>query len=166
VVAHAENGDGAAAPWSATVTEVLGCVDFSDASDAVVAEAARLARQAGDRLHLLHVAASESALAGYDEGPVAVHTRDDRAHELTDEHHRLRELAERHATDGLEIIPLLVMGPTVETIVAEAERIDAATVVVGSHGHGALRRLLLGSVSQGVVRHCPRPVVIVPVGER
>ena len=33
----------------------------------------------------LHVAAGESALAGYDEGPVAVHTRDDRAHQLTDE---------------------------------------------------------------------------------
>jgi nucleotide-binding universal stress UspA family protein len=148
------------------MAEVLGCVDFSDASDAVVREAVRLARQAGNRLHLVHVAAGEPALAGYDEGPVAVHTRDERAHELTDEHHQLRELAERFATDGLEIVPLLIMGPTVETIVAEADRIDAATIVVGSHGHGALRTLLLGSVSHGVVRHSSRPVVIVPVGER
>jgi nucleotide-binding universal stress UspA family protein len=148
------------------VAEVLGCVDFSDASDAVVVEAVRIARQSGNRLHLLHVAASESALAGYDEGPVAVHTRDERAHELTDEHHRLRELAATYATDGLEIVPLLIMGPTVETIVAEADRIDAATIVVGSHGHTALRKILLGSVSHGVVRHSTRPVVIVPVGER
>lgn len=146
--------------------EVLGCVDFSDASDAVVAEAVRIARESGNRLHLLHVAAGESALAGYDEGPVAVHTRDERAHELTDEHHRLRELAAENATDGLEIVPLLIMGATVETIVAEADRIDAATIVVGSHGHSKLRKLLLGSVSEGVVRHASRPVVIVPVGER
>ena len=146
--------------------EVLGCVDFSDASDAVVVEAVRLARQSGNRLHLVHVAADESALAGYDEGPVAVHTRDERAHELTDEHHQMRQLAERFGVEGLEIVPLLIMGPTVETIIAEADRIDAATIVVGSHGHGALRKLLLGSVSQGVVRHSKRPVVIVPVGER
>ena len=146
--------------------EVLGCVDFSDASDAVVTEAARVARQSGNRLHLLHVAADESALAGYDEGPVAVHTRDERAHELTDEHHRLRELAATYATDGLEIVPLLIMGATVEVIVAEADRIEAATIVVGSHGHSKLRKLLLGSVSEGVIRHSRRPVVIVPVGER
>lgn len=148
------------------MAEVLGCVDFSDASDAVVVEAARIARQSGNRLHLVHVAAEEPALAGYDEGPVAAHTRDDRAHELTDEHHRLRELAARFGTDGLDIVPLLIMGPTIETIIAEADRIDAATIVVGSHGHGALRKLLLGSVSQGIVRHSSRPVVIVPVGER
>lgn len=146
--------------------EVLGCIDFSDASDAVVTEAVRIARQSGNRLHLLHVAADESALAGYDEGPIAVHTRDDRAHQLTEEHHRLRELAAAHATDGLEIVPLLIMGATVDVIVAEAERIGAATIVVGSHGHSKLRKLLLGSVSEGVVRHSTRPVVVVPVGER
>jgi nucleotide-binding universal stress UspA family protein len=148
------------------VPEVLGCVDFSDASDAVVAEAVRIARLSGNRLHLLHVAAGESALAGYDEGPVAVHTRDDRAHQLTDEHHRLRELAATYATDGLEIVPLLIMGATADVIVAEADRLDASTIVVGSHGHSKLRKLLLGSVSEGVVRHSTRPVVIVTVGER
>lgn len=148
------------------MAEVLGCVDFSDASEAVIVEAARISRLSGNRLHLVHVAAGEPALAGYDEGPVAVHTRDERAKELTDEHHRLRELAAAYATDGLEIVPLLLMGATVDTILAEADRIDAATIVVGSHGHGALRKLLLGSVSQGIVRHSTRPVVIVPVGEQ
>jgi nucleotide-binding universal stress UspA family protein len=166
VARHGDHADQAVERERSAMTEVLGCVDFSDASDAVVVEAVRLARSAGNRLHLIHVAAGEPALAGYDEGPVAAHTRDDRAHELTDEHHRLRELAATYATDGLEIVPLLIMGPTVETILAEAERIDAATIVIGSHGHGALRKLLLGSISQGVVRHSPRPVVIVPVGER
>jgi nucleotide-binding universal stress UspA family protein len=38
---------------------------------------------------------------------------------------------------------------------------DAALLVVGSHGHGALLDMLLGSVSSHVVHHCPCPVLVV-----
>ena len=152
------------------MSEVLACVDFSDASDAVVREAARLALTADHRLHLIHVAAAESELAGYDEGPVAAHTRDDRAGQLQDEHAAMRELAERVQADPdgpeLRVIPIIAMGPTVAKILDEAERIDAGTIVVGSHGHSGLHHLLLGSVSEGLIRHSPRPVVVVPVGQR
>jgi nucleotide-binding universal stress UspA family protein len=42
---------------------------------------------------------------------------------------------------------------------AEQEGFDA--VVVGSHGKGRLKRLVLGSVSEHVVRHSPCPVLVV-----
>lgn len=148
------------------MSEVLACIDFSDATDGVVREAARLAGLADGRLHLLHVAMPEPELAGYDRGPVAAHDRGDRAHELLDEHHRLREVATPLEAGGLHVVPLLVMGETVDTILAEADRIDADTIVVGSHGHSKLHHLLLGSISEGVVRHSTRPVVVIPVGER
>jgi nucleotide-binding universal stress UspA family protein len=150
------------------VSEVLACVDFSDATDAVAREGARLATTAEQRLHLIHVAAAEAELAGYDKGPVAVHTRDDRADGLRDEHHALRELAARLEADvpGLHVVPIMAMGPTVAKILDEAERLDAGTIVVGSHGHGGLHHLLLGSVSEGLIRHSPRPVVVVPVAQR
>jgi nucleotide-binding universal stress UspA family protein len=47
-----------------------------------------------------------------------------------------------------------------ETIAGEAERRDAAAVVVGSRGRGRVKALL-GSTTQGLLRHTRRPVVVV-----
>jgi nucleotide-binding universal stress UspA family protein len=41
---------------------------------------------------------------------------------------------------------------------------DAELVVVGSHGAGRLRRLMLGSVSAQVSQHARCPVVVIPAG--
>jgi len=45
-------------------------------------------------------------------------------------------------------------------ICALADELGAAAVVIGSRGHGGLRRAVLGSVSDHVVRHAPCPVVV------
>jgi nucleotide-binding universal stress UspA family protein len=50
--------------------------------------------------------------------------------------------------------------------VETAEERDAAAVVVGSRGLTALRSAVLGSVSYGVVHHCKRPVLVVPLPVR
>jgi len=145
------------------MSEVLACIDFSSATDAVIAEAVRLAQGLGGHLHLLHVAAEEPIIGGYDKDPIGTYTRDDRAHELLDEHHRLREIAAGLETDDLQVMPLLVMGSTVDKILEEARRIDATQIVVGSHGRSGLLHLLLGSVSESVLRHAECPVVVVPI---
>ncbi|MBJ7519209.1 MAG: universal stress protein [Solirubrobacteraceae bacterium] len=51
--------------------------------------------------------------------------------------------------------------PTWHGIVALADEVDASVIVVGSRGHGGLRSALLGSVSQGVVHHAHRPVLVI-----
>jgi nucleotide-binding universal stress UspA family protein len=48
-----------------------------------------------------------------------------------------------------------------ETIAAEAERLDAAVIVIGSRGLGRMKSRLLGSTSQGLLRHTRRPVIVV-----
>jgi nucleotide-binding universal stress UspA family protein len=52
-------------------------------------------------------------------------------------------------------------GRAEEEIVELAEEIGAGMIVMGSRGHGRLRRALLGSVSDAVVRHAHCPVTIV-----
>jgi nucleotide-binding universal stress UspA family protein len=48
-----------------------------------------------------------------------------------------------------------------EEIVELAQSLDVGLIVMGSRGHGRIRRALLGSVSESVVRHAPCPVIIV-----
>lgn len=146
--------------------EVLACLDFADVAAPVLDTAAELATALGGRLHLLHVAAEEPELAGYDKDSIATFTREDRARQLLDEHHELRARADELTAQGLEVVPLLVMGSTVEKVLEEADALDASYIVVGSHGHGGLHHLLLGSVSEGLARKSHRPVVLVPVQHR
>jgi nucleotide-binding universal stress UspA family protein len=55
---------------------------------------------------------------------------------------------------------VVVEQPAVAAILAEAGRAAADVIVVGSRGHGALGRLILGSVSRGVVRQAGIPVLV------
>ena len=52
-------------------------------------------------------------------------------------------------------------GPASAEIIAEAESWDADLVVIGTRGHGLLKRLLLGSTARTVLHHAPMSVLIV-----
>ena len=55
----------------------------------------------------------------------------------------------------------VVDGPTVDAILARAQRVGARAIVLGSHGHGPIARLLLGSISLGVVRQMKHAALVV-----
>jgi nucleotide-binding universal stress UspA family protein len=57
--------------------------------------------------------------------------------------------------------PHLKAGGVPHEIVALAEDIGAGLIVMGSRGHGGIRRALMGSVSDAVVRHAHCPVLVV-----
>jgi nucleotide-binding universal stress UspA family protein len=144
------------------LSEILVCVDFSDGSERVLTEAARLASGLGATIHLLHAAAPEPGFVGYDK-PGGPNDRDRRADELLDEHQALRTLGDAIAETGVAVKPLLVKGATLEVILGEAGRLGADVIVVGSHGHGAMHRFLVGSTADALVRQSDRPVLVVPV---
>ena len=77
--------------------------------------------------------------------------------------HRVADEGVRIAIEaGLHATPLAVEadGPVWSTILETADRHDAATIVMGSHGLIGLRSTLLGSVSNAVVHHTDRPTLI------
>jgi nucleotide-binding universal stress UspA family protein len=59
----------------------------------------------------------------------------------------------------------LVMGAPVDAILDLGEELGADLIVMGSRGHGPLARLILGSVSEGVVHHASCPVLVLRGGK-
>ena len=52
-----------------------------------------------------------------------------------------------------------------ETIVSDADEVEAKAIILGTRGLTGLKSLMLGSVSHAVVQHADRPVIIVPSPE-
>jgi nucleotide-binding universal stress UspA family protein len=65
------------------------------------------------------------------------------------------------ALGGVDVATRVEVGDAGPMIVWVAEQIGADVVVVGSHGRGALKRFVSGSVSEHVVHHSPCPVLVV-----
>lgn len=136
-------------------------IDFSAGTEKVLATALDLAKATGAAIRLLHVAPPDPDFVPYDAGPAVV--RDQVARDLRAEHRSLQRAAAKLNESGIQTSARMVMGPFVETIVEQADQTLANMIVIGSHGHGALFRMVLGSVSEGVVRQTDCPVLVVPI---
>jgi nucleotide-binding universal stress UspA family protein len=76
------------------------------------------------------------------------------------------QLAERLRACGHQVETRLEMGSTVDTILESITDMEVDLVIMGSHGHGALYDLVIGSVSEEVIRRSSVPVLIVPTRSR
>ena|SRR5256885_1209367 len=65
------------------------------------------------------------------------------------------------ALTGCDVDERTEVGDVATTICRVAEEIPADVIIVGSHGRTGLKRMVLGSVSEHVVRHAPCPVLVV-----
>ena len=139
---------------------VLVAVDLSSASERVVATAAKVASVIKGKVFVLHCAEPDPAFVGYEAGPATV--REQVAAEYHEEHRSVQALSARLEEVGVDATALLVRGPVVETILNEAVRLGAELIIVGSHGHGAVYDLLVGSHSAGLLRRSSFPVLVVP----
>jgi nucleotide-binding universal stress UspA family protein len=91
--------------------------------------------------------------------------------ELTEaEHKRLAKLlasvADIAEAAGVSCTTVAADGFVVEEICRRASDYDAQLIVVGSHGWGAAKRFLSGSVSTGLVHQAPCPVLVVRAPQR
>jgi nucleotide-binding universal stress UspA family protein len=67
---------------------------------------------------------------------------------------------------GLDDVELMaIVGQPGYAICELAESLPASVVVVGTSGHGGLRRAVMGSTSDHIIRHAPCPVLVQGVGQ-
>jgi nucleotide-binding universal stress UspA family protein len=80
---------------------------------------------------------------------------------------RAEQGAELARNSGLEAQARICVrdGSIAETILAQADQLDAEAIVLGTRGLTGLKSLLLGSVSHAVLQRADRPVVVVPSPE-
>jgi nucleotide-binding universal stress UspA family protein len=140
--------------------DILVPIDFSSVTEEVLGHAQVLSGAFSGKLWLLHVAAPDPDFVGYSAGPQSV--RDQMAKIFHQEHQQLQGEAETLRESGIDATAVLAQGPTIETIMEEAERRKVDMIVLGSHGHGAVHQLLVGSVSEGVLHRATCPVLVVP----
>ena len=140
-------------------TRVLVATDRSSEAALAAQSAVELCEKTGSELHVVHVGEYLSTFYAYTEEEPA-ELRDNAQRLLDEEVERIRaeggQIAEAH----------LRLGRPAEQIVTLSEELGVGIIVVGSRGLGALRRAVLGSVSESVVRHAHCPVFVVRTDER
>lgn len=140
--------------------KILAAIDLSPATFKVLDVARQHSSLAAASLYLVHVVDPDPAFVGYEAGPQTV--RDQMAKRFRHEHEECQKFAAEMREKGINATALVVQGATSETILEEAARLGADLIVVGSHGHGAMYQMLVGSVSEGVIRGAKCPVIVVP----
>lgn len=151
---------------------LLVAIDFSEITEAVIDHTRTLASALKAEVFLLHVIAPSTPVLDIETDP-------DTAHPLQESeilpgvtvtenrtHLQLHELAEKLRLNGISVSAHLAYNDEVDAIIKAAETFEAGMIVLGSHGHGAFYHLLIGSVSEGVIRKATCPVIIVPSGRK
>jgi nucleotide-binding universal stress UspA family protein len=135
----------------ASPTSILAAIDYSETSPLVVQHAVDVARQRNaQQLHFVHVhLASQDDQAG-------------EAHRAKLEAWLEPWLQGTHGTPYAAVVVAHDEGGNPAAVIVEmASDLNAAVVVVGTHGRKGFQRLLMGSVAEAVMRHAGCPVLVV-----
>jgi nucleotide-binding universal stress UspA family protein len=139
---------------------ILAAIDFSNVTNLVIAEAATLARALGGKVVLVTVLVEPVFLKEY-AAPQKSIAKITVAHERA-VRNRLAAVQERLQSEFVPAETVVRRGNAALHILEEAQKRDAAFIVIGSHGHTAFFELVLGSTTQAVLKRARQPVVIIP----
>lgn len=145
-------------PVPTKIERVLVPVDFSPHSETAVRNAIEVCRTYGSRLHLVHVFEQPVTPEVYLGGGSVFGL--DFSRQEASLRQALADLARRMGADDSAELHLRE-GRAVSGILATAEEISADLIVIATHGLGGLTHVLLGSVTDKVVRRAPCPVLTV-----
>lgn len=136
---------------------ILALIDFSDVTPTVMNHARHLARAFESEVSLFHVVAPDPVVGDFAAAPVP-------SDGYQEQKEQLFVLRDELAALGIRATAEQHVGPVVDTIIAHIRPLNPDLVIMGSHRHGALYDLLVGSVTKGIIRHAAWPVLLVPPG--
>jgi len=141
---------------TSTIGRILVPLDGSELAEAILEPVSALARASDATLVLAHVIASSLLPGGtLPLGPV------DTARVRTQAEAYLEGAAERVRAAGLQADVHLVERETPAAAIPEmADEVGADLIALATHGYGGLRRMVLGSVADKVLRASRRPLLV------
>lgn len=139
--------------------------DFSGCANHAAALARDVAKLHGARLVLLHVAELPAMIGPGtavvpDEGGTPISVRD---YALRSSDAHLEDLAKRLRADGVEVSYASRLGNVASEIEEAVGREKADLIVMGTHGRSGLAHIVLGSITEKIVRYAKVPVLTVRV---
>ncbi|MEI6691457.1 MAG: universal stress protein [Chlorobium sp.] len=156
--------------------KLLVAIDFSELADRVILAAEKLAKTVKAQVFLLHVIPPPSPIIDAPPEVEAFRPSEEifrnkkfpPSSPLFDfpESTKLTEFAEQLQVSGIDTAIIVEQNDEVTAIIEASEKNGVDMIMLGSHGHGALFHLLIGSVSEGVIRRATCPVIIVPSKKR
>ncbi|HWQ27084.1 MAG TPA: universal stress protein [Chlorobaculum sp.] len=137
------------------IKKIICPVDFSDLSRKAMQYANEFARLSDAKVFLVGVVENDPTI-NYSHGLEK---------ERADEEQKLATLIDEEQMAGIVADYAIYEGFAEECILDYAKRQDADIIIMGSHGRRGLKRMILGSVAEHVIRRAPCPVLVVKEGE-
>lgn len=142
---------------------ILVPVDFSDVTERLVETAARMAQAFNAKIWLLHCIDQSPTIASMSEVPMVMPVSESELPEhFRGQFRELSKLADAIRGKGVDVEVQLRSGLATDEILTTVIRNNIDMIVVGSHGHGALYNLVVGSVTQSVLQSTNTPTLVIP----
>ena len=136
--------------------KILVPLDGSEHSSRALEVAIQLAKQLKSRLVLFTVYSMVAASGSSPElSLMAIDASRDRGKEI------LKTSEERARLESIEVETELASGTAVEAILEKSKEWRFDMIIMGARGLGTMNKLFIGSVSEGVVKNAPCPVLVV-----
>jgi nucleotide-binding universal stress UspA family protein len=153
--------------------KVLIALDYNPTAQKVAETGYSLARTMRAEVVLLHVINEPDYYSAFDYAPIMGFTGYLNAdllkiadpEELEQTTFEFLNKTKNHLNDE-RIKTAVVEGSTSESIIRAANELSADIIVMGSHSRRWLEKILIGSVTEEVLRHSPVPLFIVPIKDR
>jgi nucleotide-binding universal stress UspA family protein len=152
-------------------SQVLVPLDGSKAAERALPHAEGICKSHGAAMHLLmvftrHPRAGNTSGAGLEadrsvEAAAEIGRQVEQA-QIDSAQEYLEDIAERLKQQGVSVQTEIGEGSAHEHIIDYAKKHSADLIVMSTHGHGGLKRMLIGSVTDRVIRMGEVPVLVIP----